>query len=301
MAKPKILVTGVAGFIGSNLADRLVREGYSVVGIDNLSQGFIEQVPKEVEFHELDVRFTDIFPLFKGIDVVFHLAAKTCVPECQVAPYETADINVMGTLSVFEAARAAGVKRIIYVESSAGYEGSTKLPTPESDFAPQTFYAISKATDHLFARGYEQFFGIKMIGLRYFNVYGPRQDYRRAMPPLMSRFIIKFLMKDRTMPIFGDGTDKRDYVHVDDVNDLHMLLIDGDAPPVLNVGSGTNNSILEILTLIEEVMGEKGEIQFVPNTPGAAKETLADMTAVQKLGWRPKASIKEGLRGMVEY
>src|SRR5258708_36643829 len=105
MAKPKILVTGVAGFIGSNLADRLVREGYSVVGIENLSQGFIEQVPKEVEFHELDVRSKDIFALFKGIDVVFHLAAKTFVPECQVAPYETRDINQIGTVSVFDAGR----------------------------------------------------------------------------------------------------------------------------------------------------------------------------------------------------
>jgi UDP-glucose 4-epimerase len=302
MAKPKILVTGVAGFIGSNLADRLVREGYSVIGIDNLSQGFIEQVPKEVEFHELDIRSSkEIVPLFKGIDVVFHLAAKTCVPECQEAPYETADINVMGTLSVFDACRAAGVKKVIYVESSAVYEGSTTLPTPESDFAPQTFYAISKATDHLFAKGYHEFFGIKMVGLRYFNVYGPRQDYRRAMPPLMSRFIIKFLMNDRKMPIFGDGTDRRDYVHVDDVNDLHMLLIEKDAPPVLNVGSGTNNSILEILALIEEVMGDKGQIEFVPNTPGAAKETLADIRAAQKMGWQPKASIKEGLKGMVEY
>ena len=102
MLKKKILVTGVAGFVGSNLADRLVREGYSVIGIDNLSQGFIEQVPKEVEFHKLDVRSKDkIAPLFTGIDVVFHLAAKTNVSECQEAPYETADINVMGTLSVF--------------------------------------------------------------------------------------------------------------------------------------------------------------------------------------------------------
>lgn len=307
MQKKKILVTGVAGFIGSNLADRLVREGYQVVGIDNLSCGFIEQVPKEVEFHKLDVRSHDeIAPLFVGIDVVFHLAAKTNVSECQEAPYETADNNVMGTLSVFDACRAAGVKRVIYVESSAIYEGSTKLPTPETDFAPQTFYAISKGVDHLFAKGYQEFFGMKMVGLRYFNVYGPHQDYRRAMPPLMSRFIIKLLKGEKKLPVFGDGTDRRDYVHVDDVNDLHMILIEspdavGDELRVLNVGSGTNNSILEIKAIIEEVMGVQAETQFVPNIPGAAKETLADISSGNKLGWHPKASMKEGLKGMVDY
>src|SRR5690348_11251408 len=239
MAKKKVLVTGVAGFIGSNLADRLISKGYEVSGIDNLSEGVLEQVPKAVAFKKMDVRSKDIKPLFKGVDVVFHLAAKTCVPECQEAPYETADNNVMGTLNVFDAAREAGVQKVIYVESSAIYEGSTKLPTPETDFAPQTFYAISKGVDYLFAKGYQEFFGMKMTGLRYFNVYGPRQDYRRAMPPLMSRFIIKILMNER-LPVFGDGTDRRDYIHVDDVNDLHMLLIESDAAvgKSLNVGSG---------------------------------------------------------------
>jgi len=305
MAKKKILITGVGGFIASNLADRLVRDGYQVVGIDNLSGGFLEQIPKEVEFHNIDIRSKDIAPLFKGADVVFHLAAKTCVPECQKAPYETADINVMGTLNVFDACRSAGVGRVIYVESSAIYEGSKTLPTPETEFAPQTFYAISKATDHLFAKAYQELFGMKMIGLRYFNVYGPRQDYRRAMPPLMSRFIIKLLMNEKP-PVFGDGTDRRDYVHVDDVNDLHVLLIENDAAvgkelKVLNVGSGVSYSILEILALLQEILGTKIDPTFEPNIPGAAQATLADIREAQKLGWQPKASLKEGLKGMVEY
>jgi UDP-glucose 4-epimerase len=305
MAKKKILVTGVAGFVGSNLADRLVREGYSVVGIDNLSEGFIEQVPKEVEFHQLDVRSKDILPLFNGIDVVFHLAAKTCVPECQVAPYETADNNVMGTLNVFDAARAAKVGRVIYVESSAIYEGSTVIPTPESDFAPRTFYGISKGVDHLFAKAYQEFFGMKMVGLRYFNVYGPRQDYRRATPPVMSRFIIKILMGQRP-PVYTDGSERRDYVHVDDVNDLHMILIENEAAvgkdlTVLNVGSGKNYSILDVLAAIEEVMGVKANPESVPSVPGSAQVTLADITAARKLGWEPKMSLNEGLKGMLDY
>jgi UDP-glucose 4-epimerase len=302
MAKKKILVTGVAGFVGSNLAGRLTRGGDAVTGIDNLSSGLIEQVPKEVGVHEPDIPSQDIFPLFKGVDVVFHLAAKTCVSECQEAPYETADNNVMGALNVFDACRLAKVEKVVYVETAAIYEGSTKLPTPETDFFPQTFYALSKAADHMFAKAYQEFFGMKMTGLRYFNVYGPRQDYRRAMPPLMSRFIIKLLMNDRP-PVFGDGTDRRDYVHVDDVNDLHMLLIETDKAvgKVLNVGSGENYSILEILALLEEVLGKKSNPEFIANIPGAAKATLADVTEAKKLGWQPKASLKDGLKGMVEY
>jgi UDP-glucose 4-epimerase len=307
MPKKKILITGVAGFIGSNLADRLIKEGYTgIIGIDNLSQGVLEQVPKEVEFHKLDIRSKEIISLFKDVDVVFHLAAKTCVPECQLDPYETADINVMGTLNVFDACRAAGVRKVIYVESSAVYEGSTKLPTPETEFAPQTIYAVSKATDHLFGKAYQEFYGMKMVGLRYFNVYGPRQDYRRATAPLMSMFIIRLLM-GKKLQVYGDGTDRRDYVHVDDVNDLHLRLVEnetafGNQLTVLNVGSETNNNILEIMALIEEVMGVKAEWEFAPNTPGAAKATLADISTPKRLlGWEPKQSLKEGIQGMVDY
>jgi nucleoside-diphosphate-sugar epimerase len=122
----------------------------------------------------------------------------------------------------------------------------------------------------------------------------------------MSRFIIKLLMGEKKLPVFGDGTDRRDYVHVNDVNDLHMILIEnpdavGKELRVLNVGSGTNNSILEIKAMIEEVLGVKGEAEFVANIPGAAKETLADISSGKKLGWMPKESLKEGLKGMVDY
>src|ERR1700738_2524304 len=159
-AKPSVLITGVAGFVGSNLADRLVCDGYSVVGIDDLSAGILEQVPKEVDFHQLDIRSKEVFSLSKGIDVIFHFAARNCISDCQNHPYETADVNIMGSLNIFNAARDAGVKRIVYAESSAIYEGTRTLPTPESDFSPESVYAITKAADHLFAKAYQQFFGL---------------------------------------------------------------------------------------------------------------------------------------------
>lgn len=155
-----VLITGVAGFIGSNLADRLLREGgYRVIGIDNLSYGVREQIPEGVEFHELDIRSKYIYPVFDGVDFVFHFAAKNCISDCQTDPVETADINVTGTVNVFEAARRANVKKVIYAESSALYEGSTVLPTPETEVKPQSFYALSKLAAMYFAEGYSRFFG----------------------------------------------------------------------------------------------------------------------------------------------
>jgi len=303
MSKEKtILITGVAGFIGSNLADRLVREGYQVIGIDNLSAGILEQVPKEVEFHKLDIRSKEIFPVIKKADVVFHFAAKNCVPECQKFPYETADINVMGTINVFEACREAGVERVLYAESSAIYEGTKTLPTPETDFTPQTIYAVSKAADHLFAKAYQLGFGTKMVGFRYLNAYGPRQDYRRAIPPVMSRFIIRLLMNEKP-PVYGDGSERRDYVHVDDINDFHILCIENNdvVGRTFNLGNGVNHSALEILDMIQKILGTKIDPEFVPPLVGAAPANLADITAARSVGWNPKTKLEEGLKEMVEY
>ncbi len=304
MPKKTILITGVAGFIGSNLADRLVRDGHRVVGIDNLSAGILEQVPREVEFHAVDIRSKEAVSIIKksGADVVFHFAAKNCVPDCQNFPYETADVNIMGTINIFEACRAAGVERVLYAESSAIYEGTDTLPTPETDFTPQTIYAVSKAADHLFARAYQRGFGMKMVGFRYLNVYGPRQDYRRAIPPVMSRFIIRLLMNERP-PVYGTGSERRDYIHVDDVNDFHVLCIDNDEVigKTFNLGQGKNYSGLEILNMIQALLGTNMQPEFVPPIPGGAPANLADITAAKRVGWQPKISLEEGLKGMIKY
>ena len=135
------LITGVAGFIGSNLAERLLIDGHRVVGIDNLAQGVIEQVPGGVEFHERDIRDATTEQLYRGVDVVFHLAAKNCISDCQADPVETVDINVRGTAQVFEAARRAQVRKVIYAESAALYEGVASLPSAELETSPLSFYA----------------------------------------------------------------------------------------------------------------------------------------------------------------
>ncbi len=304
----KILITGVAGFIGSNLAERLLNESRKskvesrIIGIDNLSYGVKEQIPNGVEFHQLDIRSKEIYPLFEGVDYVFHLAAKNCISDCQADPVETADINVTGTVNVFEASRRAGVKKIIYAESSALYEGSKVFPTPESELKPESFYAISKQTSMFFAKAYERFYGLRFTALRYFCVYGPRQDYRRTIPPVMSAFIIK-LLKGEPPIIYGTGEKRRDFVYVDDVNNFHLLCMEDPRTDgrVFNLGSGKNYSVKEIYELISDLLDIKIPPIHKPDLPGEAQETLADIKEAQNIGWQPKTDIISGLKEMIKY
>ena len=297
-----VLITGVAGFIGSNLADRLIGDGFRVLGIDNLAYGVIEQVPNGVEFHQLDIRSTDIYPLFEGVEAVFHLAAKNCIADCQADPLETSDINVTGTVNVFEAARQGNVGKVVYAESSALYEGSEILPTPESEVHPQSFYAVSKLAGMAFAEAYRRFYGLRTTALRYFCVYGPRQDYRRTIPPLMSAFIINLLQGKRPT-IYGTGEKRRDFIYVDDVNDFHLQCLDDPRTDgnVYNLGSGISYSVREIFEAIAAILQTDIEPIYKPDLPGEAQVTLADIASAQSLGWRPKVSLEEGLSQSITY
>jgi UDP-glucose 4-epimerase len=301
-SQKRVLVTGVAGFIGSNLAERLLSEGYEILGIDNLAYGLKENVPEGVEFHCVDIRSKDIFLLFNGADTVFHLAAKNCIADCQNDPVETTEINVLGTVNVFEAAKRAGVRKVVYAESSALYEGSSLFPTPESEAKPESFYAISKLASMHFAKAYKTFYGLRFTGLRYFCVYGPVQDYRRTIPPVMSAFVIKLLKGERPI-IYGTGEKRRDFVYVDDVNDFHLMCIldertDGK---VINIGSGVNYSVQEILDKISRMLGVSSNPIYKDDLPGEAQVTLADITQARTLGWEPKTPIEVGLEKTIEY
>ena len=301
----KILITGVAGFIGSNFAERLLRaEGpkAEIIGIDNLAYGVKEQIPEEVKFHKLDVRSKEIYPLFDKVDYVFHLAAKNCISDCQANPVETADINVTGTINVFEAARKAEVRKVIYAESSALYEGSCVFPTPESEVKPESFYAVSKLASMYFAKAYKAFYNLQFTALRYFNVYGPRQDYRRTIPPVMSAFIIKLLRK-QTPIIYGTGNKRRDFIHVDDVNDFHILAMNDDKTngKVYNLGYGKNYSVREIYDIIKGILKTGIEPEYRDDLLGEAEITLADISEPRKLGWSPKIDIYSGVKDMIEW
>jgi UDP-glucose 4-epimerase len=312
----KVLITGVAGFIGSNLAARLLREGYEVIGIDNLAYGLKENIPVGVTFRQVDIREKGIYPWFKGVDTVFHLAAKNCIADCQADPVETAEINVAGTVNVFEASRKAGVRKVVYAESSALYEGSDIYPTPESDVKPESFYAVSKIASMYFAEAYKRYFGsesahhsspitdhsLSFTALRYFCVYGPVQDYRRTIPPVMSAFIIKLLKGERPT-IYGTGEKRRDFVYVDDVNDFHQICLKDERTngKTYNVGSGTDYSVLEILERISKMLGVDADPIFKEDLPGEARVTLADISAAKGLGWEPGTTLEAGLEKAIAY
>ncbi len=295
MNKSKILVTGVAGFIGGNLAERLLKEGYAVVGVDSLAYGIPENIPEGVEFHKEDIRSKEIYPLFKGVAAVFHLAAKNDLLACQEDPVETMDINVRGTANVFEAARQAGVKKLVFASSSAVEEGEARL---------NGFYAISKMTGERVAKGYQSAFGLNFVALRYFNVYGPRQDYRRANPPVISAFMIKLLKGEQPALYEGCDENKRDFVYVDDINDFHLLCINDDRVNnrMFRLGTGKNYSMKEIYEAVKSATGVSAEPIMLPRRPGDEPVvTIADTSEANSVGWLPKTSLEKGLKAQLEF
>src|SRR5579875_460603 len=231
MAK-RIVVTGVAGFVASNLARHLLDRGYLVIGIENLSAGTLENVDPRVEFHRADICDPSIRTLLTGADAVFHLAAR---------------INVLGTLNLLEASRQLKIGKFIYADTSAEYEGITEFPTREDKIKPIGVYAASKHGGAAFCDSYRELYGMNITIMRYFNVYGPAQDWRRVIPPVMSSFIIRMLRGERPV-IYGSGEKRRDFIYVDDVNDLHMAVLENPKSNgrVFNAGTGTNFSVNEV-------------------------------------------------------
>ena len=300
--KKNIIVTGVAGFIGSNLADMLLKRNFNVIGIDNLSYGILEQIPKGVNFYKKDIRDKNIHELFSNIDYVFHLAAKNSLIDCEKNPSETFDINVNGTTNIFNAAKKQNVRKVIYAESSAVYEGSQNLPSKESDVAPESVYAKSKMATNNIANDFAQSHGLITTGLRYFNVYGPKQDYRRTIPPVFSAFIIK-LLQNQPPTIYGDGSKKRDFVYVDDVNNFHLMCIDNDKTnnEVFNVGSGKNYSIKDIYEKIKSILDSDIDPLFGENFDFEAQENLANIDKAKHIGWNPTTDLSAGLKKSIDY
>jgi UDP-glucose 4-epimerase len=293
-----VIITGAAGFIGSNLAERLVKKGgYRIIGIDNLAYRKKEDIPAGIEHVGVDIRSRDIYPLFEGADMVFHLAAKNSLPDCQRDPVETMDINVVGTANVFEAARRGGVRKVVYAQSSAVEEGDKRL---------KGFYAISKMADQWIDEGYKDAFGLTTVAARYFNVYGPRQDYHRNPAPIMSRFIVQMLKGERPTLFEDDDKNARDFIYVDDVTDFHMLCLEDDRVnnAMFRIGSGVSTSVKTIFEIIKKVMDSSLEpiIEKRPddiNYKPAA--TLADITGTLAVGWKPKTTLEDGLRAQVAF
>lgn len=289
----KYIVTGGAGFIGSNLVDALINQGHEVHIIDDLSGGVEENLNKSATFHNVDIRnLEDIKPLFQNVDGVFHLAALPRVQFSIENPVLTHDVNITGTMNVFIAAKEAQVKRIVYSASSSAYGDQDTMPLIETMIPnPKSPYGLQKYVGEVYAKVWSDVYGIETVSLRYFNVYGPRQSDEGAYALVIARFL-KQKREGQKMTITGDGLQTRDFTHVRDVVRANMLAMESAKAgkgEVINIGAGHNHSVLEIAKLIG------GEYEFVPARL-EPRDTLADNTkAKELLGWIPQENFEKAI------
>ncbi|XOB42177.1 MAG: NAD-dependent epimerase/dehydratase family protein [Candidatus Nealsonbacteria bacterium] len=291
----KILVTGGAGFIGSNLVDKLIEKDHKVIVIDNLSTGKKENLNPKAKFFNLDLRdFEKIKPIFEGVDFVFHLAALPRVPLSVAKPRETNEINITATLNTLVAAKDAKVKRFVYSSSSSVYGIGNDLPLKENMTpSPISPYALQKYVGELYCRIFSSdLYNLPTVSLRYFNVYGPRQPEEGSYVPVIGLFLTQ-KKKGLPLTITEDGEQTRDFTHVVDVVNANILAMESDKVgkgEAINIGAGKNCTVNEIAELVG------GEIKYIPARLGDIRDTLADISlAKELLGWEPRTTLEQGI------
>jgi UDP-glucose 4-epimerase len=300
--KLKALVTGGAGFIGSNLVDTLLEQNFDVTVIDNESSEAHDYFywNKNAHNHDVDIRNPETRSLYDGIDFVFHVAAEARIQPAIQNPTNAVSINAYGTCCVLQWAREAGVKRVIYSSTSSAYGRHTP---PHHESMPVDClnpYSVSKVAGEELCRMYTALFGLRTISLRYFNVYGPRQPLRGDYAPVVGLFL-RQLENKKPLTVVGDGQQRRDFTHVSDVVQANILAATVDVPgngfgKVYNVGTGTNHSIIQLAKMISD------NIEYIDPRPGEADATSADNAAIRKwLGWKPRVKLEDWLLNELEY
>ncbi|HEY2351053.1 MAG TPA: SDR family oxidoreductase [Candidatus Acidoferrum sp.] len=304
----RYLVTGGAGFIGSNTVDELVRRGHSVVVLDDLSAGKEEnlaEVRNKITFIKGSI--TDIEMIRKAIfeaDFVIHLAARTSVPRSMKDPVETNRINIDGTLNVLVAARDAKVKRVVFAASSSAYGETPTLPKTENmPPMPISPYGVTKYVGELYAQTFGRCFGLENVCLRYFNIFGPRQDPSSPYSGVMAKFCTAFL--EETEPvIFGDGSQSRDFTYVDNAVQANLLACEAPnvSGKVFNVGTGLRISLNDIVESLGKISGKPLAARYDPPRDGDIRDSQADITRAREfLGYEPQVFFDEGLGRTFEW
>ncbi|MFA6094468.1 MAG: NAD-dependent epimerase/dehydratase family protein [Candidatus Paceibacterota bacterium] len=294
----KVVVTGGAGFIGSNIVDALVERGFNVHIIDNLSEGRRENVNKKATLHIADVcSLESIKKVFKDVQYVFHCAALPRVQYSIEHPQETNEVNIGGTINVLEACRWAGVKKLIYSASSSVYGDQPTMPLVESMTAmPKSPYGLQKYVGEIYCKTWSEVYRVPTVSLRYFNVYGLRQSSEGAYALVIPSFL-KQRQVGKPMTIVGDGKQTRDFTHVRDVVRANILAMESDKVgkgEVINIGAGNNVSINKIAELIG------GPVEHISGRL-EPKHTLADNALAKKLlDWKPTVNIEDGIRELLE-
>ncbi|RJQ31414.1 SDR family oxidoreductase [Candidatus Parcubacteria bacterium] len=295
----KVLVTGGAGFIGSNLVKELVNANDEVTIIDNLSTGKKENIHPRAKFVKADITdFEQIKPHFKGMDFVFHMAALPRVPYSIDHPVETHNININGTLNVLLAAKEAKVRRLVYSASSSAYGNSERLPLKEDQLPqPMSPYGLHKYVGEHYAKLFFLFYGLETVSLRYFNVYGPNMAFSGAYCLVIAVFL-KQKKEGQPLTITGDGTQTRDFTFVFDVVRANILAAKSDKVgkgEVINIGAGHNHSVNEVAKIIGGPT-----VNIAPRVE--PHDTLADNTLAKKLlDWQPEVDFNEGMKRTIEW
>jgi nucleoside-diphosphate-sugar epimerase len=308
MEKRNYLVTGGAGFIGSHIVERLVRDGHSVRVLDDFSAGNEENLAPMINKIELirgDIRNMDVVnDAVKDMDIVFHEAAIGSVPRSVADPQTTHDVNITGTLNILLAARDAGIRRVVFASSSSVYGETPELPKHEK-MTPQPLspYALSKLTGEHYISVFKQVYGFEAVALRYFNIFGPRQDPNSHYAAVMPKFAMALLNGERPL-IFGDGLQSRDFTYVENVVEANLLAsqAEGIAGHAFNVACGGRYTLLELLEKMKEFLGS--DIEPIHESPraGDVRDSQASIEAAQQgFGYRVSVDFEEGLRRTVDW
>jgi nucleoside-diphosphate-sugar epimerase len=304
----KVLVTGGAGFIGSHLVDALVAADCDVTVFDNLSTGHLSNLKyseNRITFYKADIRDQDILvKASKDCDIIFHQAAVVSVSQTVENPVDSAMVNDMGTLFVLEAARKNRIRRVILASSCAVYGDEPELPKHEDmRLKPQSPYAVQKFSGECYARLYFDLYGVETVSLRYFNVYGPRQDPSSPYSGVISIFMTRASTKKAPV-IFGDGNQFRDFIFVKDVVKANLLGANRNKAQgkIFNIGTGKNIRINELWQMIRQLTGNLIEPRYEPARAGDIRESVASIDLAQKdLGFEPEYSFERGLEETFEY
>jgi UDP-glucose 4-epimerase len=304
------LITGVAGFIGSSLARAVLAQGDQVRGIDNLSTGKRENIAEisgKIDFREADLLdFDAVREACRGVDYIFHEAAIPSVPKSVLDPLGSNRANVDATVHLLIAARDAKVKRVVYAASSSAYGDTPTLPKHEGMTPnPISPYAVAKLASEYYMTSFNRCYGLETVCLRYFNIFGPRQDPNSPYSGVLAKFITQML-NGKPPTILGDGRQSRDFTYIDNTVEANLLAMNAPAAQaagqVFNVATGTRVDLNETFQLLKKIIGYTGEVKYGPERAGDVKHSLADLSRIEKhLGYEPKVSFEQGLRRTVEW
>jgi len=304
------LITGIAGFIGSTLARGVLAQGNQVRGIDNFSTGRRENLTEilgRIDLREIDLLdLKSVQEACRSVDYVFHEAAIPSVPRSVLDPIESNRANVDATVNLLVAARDAKVKRVVYAASSAAYGDTPTLPKREDMFPnPISPYAVAKLTGEYYMTSFWRCYGLETVSLRYFNIFGPRQDPTSPYSGVLAKFITQMLKREPPV-IFGDGKQSRDFTYVENVVNANLLACQSPASEVagrvFNIATATRIDLNETVHVLKKLTGYSGEVRYETERAGDVKHSLADLSLAQRhLGYKPTVSFEEGLQRTVDW